>query len=148
MFRFVPRFAAVLLLVVAGALAPAAAQERPFSASGAGTYHANYGSMYSTFEATHLGKANFYGYVYPLFLDNTQIFAFPAYLTAANGDRLYLESVVYFDVDTGIAIGTATFAGGTGRFEGATGSADVMFDFGTDIYHQHFRFLIDGSIDY
>ena len=29
MFRFVPRFAAVLLLIVAGALAPAADKERP-----------------------------------------------------------------------------------------------------------------------
>jgi hypothetical protein len=150
MFRFISQIAAVLLLVVAGAIAPAAAEERLFNASGAGFYDTHSGSMYSRFKATHLGKANFYGSVFPDYLDNSQIFGFPVDLTAANGDRLFLDSVVDYvlDYDTGIgiAIGTLTFTGGTGRFETATGNADVMFVF--DTIHQRFLFLIDGSIDY
>jgi hypothetical protein len=63
---------------------------------------------------------------------------------------LYLDSDVDYDLDydtsIGIAIGTLTFAGGTGRFQAATGSADVMFVF--DLNLQHFLFLIDGSINY
>ena len=51
----------------------------------------------------------------------------PGDFRAANGDRLFATSAVDFDVDTGIAIGTLTFTGGTGRFQDATGSADVMF---------------------
>ena len=152
MFCFLPRIAAVLLLVVAGTLAPAAAGERAFKASGAGVISQTYYMNASGFEATHLGKAYFSGFVDPDLLQYPGILEIPAYLTAANGDRLYLDSAVYNDVDpatgiaTGIAIGTLTFKGGTGRFQAATGSADVMFVFDTN--YQHFLFLIDGSIDY
>ena len=146
MFCFVPRIAAVLLLIVAGTVAPAAAEERPFQATGVG-FIAHDGYLLAlTFEGTHLGKARFDGNVDPDLLQYPYILEIPAYLTAANGDRLYLDSVVYNDVDTGIAIGTLTFNGGTGRFQDATGSADVMFVF--DLNLQHFLFLIDGSIDY
>ena len=152
MFRFVPRFAAVLILVVAGTLAPAAAEEREFKASSVGVVYIDSGYMIAGLEATHLGKATFNGNVDPYSLANSQILEIPAYLTAANGDRLYLDSVVDYVVDDGtdtaigIAIGTLTFTGGTGRFQDATGSADVTFVF--DLNLQKFVFLIDGSIDY
>ena len=137
---------ALAALTLLAAVAPAAAEERPFKATGVGGIGRS-GEMYARgFEGTHLGKAIFYGGVD---LDEAQypvILKIPAYLTAANGDRLYLDSVVYNDVDTGIAIGTLTFNGGTGRFRDATGSADVMFVFDPDF--QHFLFLIDGSIDF
>jgi len=149
MFRFVPRFAAVLVLVVAGTLAPAAAEERSFYASGAGNVQVDDYSavMYAGFEATHLGNASFYGSVYSLYY--SQPLEIHVELDAANGDRLYLDGVVDYNYDTGIAIGTLTITGGTGasrRFQDATGSADVMFVF--DLNVQKFTFLIDGSIDY
>jgi len=146
MFRFVPRFAVVLLLVMAGTLAPATAGERPFNASGAGVIDIASNSLFAIgFEATHLGKANFYGNFYPS-LDNSQPIFVPAFFYAANGDALFAIGTADFDVDTGIAIGTLTFTGGTGRFQDANGSADMMIDFDEDF--SSFFFLIDGSIDY
>jgi len=141
MFRFVPRITAALLLVLPVALAPAAADDRPFHASGAGLT-SEYGLSAYEFEATHLGRAYFNGDLWEGLLDHSRIIHIPAYLTAANFDRLYLDCVVYYDEYTGSAIGTLTFSGGTGR-------ADVMFDF-LDAYYYgyHFDFLIDGSIDY
>lgn len=150
MKRFVPRIAAVLFLVVAGALAPAAAGERPFNASGAGSL--NDGYMNATFEAMHLGKAHLSGYVDPIFFlrNSHSDRGFTVQLSAANGDVLYLDChvdyVVDHDTGTGIAIGTATFDGGTGRFQDAAVSANVMVEF--DQYNSSLNFLIDGSIDY
>jgi hypothetical protein len=44
--------------------------------------------------------------------------------TAANGDELYAEFTdAVLDTTTGIAHGEFVFVGGTGRFEGASGSA-------------------------
>jgi hypothetical protein len=151
MFSFVPRIAAVLLLVVAGALAPAAAGERPISASGAGYIDLNTGLLAAVgFEATHLGKAIFYGSLLQGSLDNSQPINIPGYFYAANGDRLFATSATDYDIDydtgIGIAIGTLTFTGGTGRFQDATGNADVMFIF--DLNLDQFLFVIDGSIDY
>jgi hypothetical protein len=152
MKRFVPRIAAVLFLVVAGALAPAAAGDRPFKVSGAGTFSEYQGLNAHGFEATHLGQAHFHGDVDLDDLSDPGILRIPAYLIAANGDWLYLDCVADYvlDYDTGlgIAIGTATFDGGTGRFQDATGSADVMFDFDPIAHSYSFRFLIDGSINY
>ena len=151
MFRFLPRIAAVLLLVVAGNLAPAAAGERPFKASGEGFV---YGALYAPrCQATHLGRSSLY---VGLGLDPRDSFFFVpsgAYLTAANGDRLNFD----FDADgylvdgaTGIVSATVTFTGGTGRFKGATGSAHVMIDLYEYVFSSSydFSFVIDGSIDY
>jgi len=136
---------AVLSLLAAGT--PAHAGERPFRADlSGGLYYDGYsGSLGAIgFEATHLGKANFFGGVGSL--DNSQIIYISGDFSAANGDRLFATSAVDFDMDTGIAIGTLTFTGGTGRFEDAAGSADVIFVLDPDL--QSFYFLIDGSVDY
>jgi hypothetical protein len=140
------RIAAVLFLVVAGTLAPAAAKERPFHASGEGDVA---GALYARCEATHLGRCSLYVDVTTYFLENGLFLSYGGRLTSASGDELYFvfdPEYYFFDPANGVVSATVTFAGGTGRFHDATGSADVMFDF--EPYFYSFRFLIDGSIDY
>src|SRR5687768_7640672 len=50
-------------------------------------------------------------------------------LTAANGDRLFL-TMTGRGIDETHGIGTFTVVGGTGRFEGATGSYEQRITFG------------------
>ena len=136
---------ATLTLLAAGT--PTQADERPFRANwSGGLYYDGYsgGYLFANGQATHLGAASFSGGLGSL--DNSQIIYITGDFRAANGDRLFATSAVDFDVDTGIAIGTLTFTGGTGRFEDAAGSADVIFVLDPDL--QSFYFLIDGSVDY
>ena len=49
-------------------------------------------------------------------------------LTAANGDRLFLEMTAY-GIDPTHGVGTFTVVGGTGRFQGATGSYEQIIVF-------------------
>ena len=147
MFRFIPRIAAVLLVVVAATLAPAAAEERQLTGSGAGFVLG--GSLQGGGQATHLGRSALYVPLYTDFLGSGLFLPFGGSLEAANGDALYFvfdEEAYYFDPAIGVVSTTVTFTGGTGRFKDVTGSAVVMVDFTPDFYH--FEFLIDGTIDY
>lgn len=151
MFCFIPRIAAVILLVVAGTLAPAAAEDRPFSASGAGNvdvdYYDFYGQMYALgVEVMHLGRSNLF---VDLEVQDVLVKPYSGGITSANGDFLRFQfdpGLDYFE-PAGIVSATVTFTGGTGRFQDATGSADVMFVFDPDL-PRRFLFLIDGTIDY
>lgn len=148
MKRFVPRIAAVLFLVVAGTVAPAAAGDRPFNASSAGGV--SYGGLFAyEFEAMHLGQSSL---VVGFDQNSLEYYGFfdPSWgiMTSSSGDELRFDfDAEYYFVDpAGVVSATVTFTGGTGRFEDATGSADMTIDF--DPYLASFSFLIDGSIDY
>jgi hypothetical protein len=151
MFCFVSRFTAVLLLVLAGTLAPAAAEERrPFNASDHGEVNSNFGGLLARkFQATHLGRSSLFVGV-DLYTLQEYAVLIPSWgiLTSASGDelRFYFDAAEYVVDSTGVLSAAVTFTGGTGRFQGATGSADVMFVF--DTYFQHFAFRIDGSLGY
>jgi len=149
MFRFDPRIAAVLLLFVACACSPTAAEERPFNASGNGVVSYGFGSLQGRGRATHLGRSSFGVEGDGNLLPYGFFLAYNGYLTSANGDQIYFafDSVEYvFDPAIGVVSATLTFTGGTGRFQDASGSAVVMFDF--DSSFASFLFKIDGSIDY
>ena len=156
MKRFVPRIAAVLFLVVAGTLAPASAEDRPFKASGQGLVaHNSYQDiLIGRGEATHLGRTFLRVDLDSGFLDSgIFIPSVAGSLTSASGELLYFhfdKEFYIFDTATGVVSATLTFTGAfsTGRFQDATGSADVMFVFDPNSGYQSFRFLIDGSIDY
>jgi len=155
MFRFVLRIAAALLLVVAGALAPAVAEDVPFK----GTFSGRAISAVETGDlgvllittagggtATHLGK---FKMVSPhlanlatLAVAGTQNF------TAANGDALRASFTGQFSPIAGGLLAAridCTITGGTGRFAGAGGgyTFDIVFDPATlsDVS------VIDGTIE-
>lgn len=138
---------------------PPHTRAHPFQAFGTGSISS--GGMYAQdFKATHLGHTNSLLVSFSqASLENNCIFAPdniggilpPGVLTSANGDVLYFyfdADWYVIDVETGVVNTTVTFTGGTGRFQDATGSADVVLDFLDVFIFQSFSFLIDGSIDY
>ncbi|HEX8183698.1 MAG TPA: hypothetical protein VF747_03075 [Blastocatellia bacterium] len=130
---FSTRISMLTIIILLGAI-PVAAVERPFASNGNGTLaivtdgagNVIGGSLTASGTATHLGLWTASGAVEfaadfknPSLVHPTGTITF----TAANGDKLEgaLEDGV-LDVNTGIANGTLLFVGGTGRFEGASGS--------------------------
>jgi len=72
-------------------------------------------------------------------------------LYTAKGDAIYMQMTGPADLDpvTGIGFGTLSIVGGTGRFENATGSVDMMFHLNLDDPGlPFFELVMDGSIDY
>jgi hypothetical protein len=132
MKHFLFRTGLAVAMTVLAAAAPAAAEERPFRAGGEG------GILPPTFaasgEATHLGHSLLYAQIdYDRLRDEGRLVLSNALLASADGEAVYLNINVTLDLDTGVAVGTVEFAGGTGRFQGATGSADVMFVVADDL---------------
>jgi hypothetical protein len=121
------RLVVLLAAVVTGGLAspPAAAADpaRPFSGTATGevTGVGPSGELVVTYTgtATHLGK---FTREERLFLNPDGTFTGTMVFTAADDDELWVEFAGGF-VSPTTAEGTYTFVGGTGRFEGATGSA-------------------------
>jgi hypothetical protein len=92
--------------------------ERPFRAQLAGTetLYLPTGEVdtQGQGEATHLGKYKLVGHGF-VNLETGEASG-SGFLTAANGDQIFIESTL----QGGVSI--MTFTGGTGRFEGATGT--------------------------
>jgi hypothetical protein len=63
-----------------------------------------------------------------------------ATITAANGDKLFLTSGGV-GIDTTHGLGTFTVVGGTGRFQGATGTYQQIITFAA-------KGIVEGSIAY
>jgi hypothetical protein len=154
MLCFIPRFAAVLLLVVAGAVAPGLAADVPFK----GVFSGHAISAVPTDDpgvllittvggghATHLGKFTMVSphlaVLVTLEVEGTQNF------TAANGDMLTASFTGQFSVIAGGFLAASidcTITGGTGRFAGAGGgyTFDIVFDPATLTDES----VIDGTI--
>lgn len=63
---------------------------------------------------------------------------------AANGDTVTNQTTSFVPAPDGTYVQTIVITGGTGRFEGATGTATITgnFDFGSLVYDGH----LDGTI--
>ena len=69
-----------------------------------------------------------------------------ATLTAANGDKLQIEIDGILDPVAGVDQGVFYFLGGTGRFEGASGSANFVVNINP--VTGGFELTVVGRIDY
>lgn len=148
---------ALVLIALLGAR-PVLAVERPFKLIGAGdltpiTDEAGNvigGMLAAVGTATHLGMWTQTGTLTfsPHPSDPTLILADgDSIITAANGDELHVTITgAVLDTNTGIATGSFDFAGGTGRFANASGSApfEVLQDFDSGT----FGVVANGMIDY
>ena len=146
-----------LALAVASLLAfdtPARAGERPIEAGGIGGLDARdaFPSLQGPGEGDHLGKCSLFLSLDPIqFLDFGHLVPLSVRLHAANGDNLLAEIEGEVDLETVILAATITFAGGTGRFADATGTANllIVFDDWQGPFHgAPFLWALEGTIDY
>jgi acyl CoA:acetate/3-ketoacid CoA transferase beta subunit len=123
----------ITIVLLLGAI-PAAAVERPFALSGTGVavlFTDEAGKPISadvtgSGTATHLGSWTTAGTV--RYSEDNGVMRSHAETTiiVANGDKLNVVIVGALDLNTVTDHGTFTFVGGTGRFQGASGSADFV----------------------
>jgi hypothetical protein len=99
----------------------------PFTGHGSGGFTNASGGFFATGIATHLGAFTHYGTL--VLTPTTDPFVFAVsgrtVYQAANGDLLYAVTAGTLNVLTGVATGTDTWDGGTGRFTDASGVVDL-----------------------
>ena len=123
----------ITIVLLLGAI-PVAAVERPFALNGSGVAafitdgagNIIGANVTGSGTATHLGSWTLVGSV-TFTPDNGVLRSHPvATVTAANGDKLEMVGDGALDPAAGTDHGIFHFAGGTGRFAGASGSADFV----------------------
>lgn len=124
----------VTLLLLLGTI-PVSAVERPFALNGSGLATLIVDELgrpigaipTGSGTATHLGQWTVVGNVkYTPDSEGVLRSSGEATITAANGDKLYVQINGILDPIAGVDQGTFYFVGGTGRFEGVTGSANFL----------------------
>ena len=134
MKRLLNRRTIMLTIILLLGAIPVAAVERPFALNGSGvtafiTDDAGNiigANVTGSGTATHLGSWTIVGSV-TFTPDNGVLRSHPvATATAANGDKLEMVGDGALDPATGTDHGIFRFVGGTGRFAGASGSADFV----------------------
>ena len=128
------RTAMVTLFLLLGTI-PVSAVERPFALKGAGVAplitdeagHLIGASPTGSGTATYLGQWTVAGTVHYTPDSNGVLHSSgDATITAANGDKLQVQIDGILDPVAAMDQGTFYFVGGTGRFEGASGSANFV----------------------
>src|SRR5262245_6359555 len=158
MKRFLTVRSLTLVFALLLGIIPVSATERPFASNGNGvaTFITDVAgnvvgaSVTLSGHGTHLGLFTGTGTIQFLPDPNDPNISHPAgevTYVAANGDRL--PTVIangQMDLRTGIATGDMVFQSGTGRFEGASGSAAIVVEqnFITGAY----TFTMVGTINY
>lgn len=124
----------VTLLLLLGTM-PVSAVERPFALKGSGvaTLITNEQGLpigaipTGSGTATHLGQWTVTGNVsYTPDSEGVLHSSGDATITAANGDKLQVQINGILDPIAGMDQGVFTFVGGTGKFEGVTGSSNFV----------------------
>ena len=150
MKRFVFRrpFALVLAAVVGlvAVAAPVRAVERPYASRGSAQFTAD--GFVGAGSATQLGLYAESGTIQLTPTGNPTVFNAnaTATYTAANGDQLRAVFTGQLDFASGAIVAQVTYAGGTGRFAGATGTAVLVGQLapgGTSL-----EVVVKGTIDY
>src|SRR5687768_11166667 len=135
MKRFTKIHTLMLTLFLLLGTIPVSAVERPFALNGAGVATLiidESGNLIGAIPtgsgtATHLGQWTVAGKVnYTPDENGVLRSSGEATLTAANGDKLQFQVDGILDPITAVDQGVFRFVGGTGRFEGASGSANFV----------------------
>ncbi|HZM89776.1 MAG TPA: hypothetical protein VFF31_24855 [Blastocatellia bacterium] len=158
MKRFVTVRSLILVFALLLGIIPVSATERPFASNGNGiaTFITDGAgnvvgaTLTLSGNGTHLGLFTGTGTIQFLADANDPNISHPAgevTYVASNGDRL--PTVIEngrMDLRTGIATGDMVFQSGTGRFEGASGSAAIVVEqnFVTGAY----TFTMVGNVNY
>lgn len=141
------------LFLLLGAM-PASAVERPFALKGAGVATLiidGSGNLIGAIPtgsgtATHLGQWTVVGNVKYTPDHGVIRSSGEGTLTAANGDKLQLEIDGILDPIAAVDQGIFRFVGGTGRFEGASGTANFVVS--VNPLTGGFDLTVVGKIDY
>lgn len=140
--RFGPLALGLLLL----AAAAGGAAERPYKAWGTAGFTSPT-DFAGEGVATHLGDFDEVGSARFSPTDDPTVLRLDggSTLTAADGDELHEFISADFDLLTGTITGTIRYAGGTGRFAGARGTAALAAQVLPD---GSIAFVVEGTIDY
>jgi len=148
------RTAMLTLFLLLGTI-PVSAVERPFALNGTGVAtlitdeagHLIGGIPTGSGTATHLGQWTVSGKVaYTPDANGVLHSSGEATLTAANGDKLLIQIDGILDPVAAVDQGTFYFVGGTGRFEGASGSSN--FHVQINPLTGGFELTVVGKINY
>ena len=148
------RIMMVALVLLLGTI-PASAVERPFALKGTGvaTLILNESGIpigaipTGSGTATHLGQWTVTGNVkYTPDSNGVLHSSGEATITAANGDKLQVQIDGILDPVAGVDQGVFYFLGGTGRFEGASGSANFIVNINATT--GGFDLTVVGKINY
>jgi hypothetical protein len=125
----------------------AAAQSRPYHATGTAQFAANQSDFTGSGNATHLGRYTEVGNVAFTPTSTPGVLAVTgwAHYTAANGHQLFALIAGTVDMTTGAITATATYVGGTGNFTNASGSSALA---GQMLGGGALAITADGSIGY
>lgn len=154
MKRFTKIFALMITLFLLLGAIPVSAVERPFALKGAGvatliTDEAGIpiGAIPTgSGTATHLGQWTVTGNVRYTPDNGVLRSSGEATITAANGDKLQVEIDGILDPIAGIDQGVFRFVGGTGRFEGVSGTSNFVVTLNP--VTGGFDLTVVGKIDY
>jgi hypothetical protein len=147
MFRLT-RFGSLTLAVLVLATAAVVAKERPHIFKGSGQFAPNQIDFTASGVATHLGKFTEIGGLTSIEPGNEPgVFLITASSTqtAADGDELREEISGELNFVTGVGTATVIYAGGSGRFLNATGTAILHIQLGAG---GAFTFHGEGVIDF